>query len=76
MPGCSKKKAETLIENRPYDNWENLVSTSRSCLGHILHLHACESTCDKDGVGRLWCDFPQAAPTWPDFTTIMYVRHM
>ena len=25
MPGCSKKKAELIIQNRPYKTWETLV---------------------------------------------------
>ena len=27
IPGCSKKKAEIILEHRPYRHWQHLVST-------------------------------------------------
>jgi len=31
MPHCSQKKAEAIIEQRPYTGWKDLVSRSSQC---------------------------------------------
>lgn len=31
LPGCSRKKAEALVELRPFGSWEKLVSSNSGC---------------------------------------------
>ena len=42
LPGCSRKKAEALLELRPFGSWEKLVSDSSQCLGGVaLQIGTC-----------------------------------
>jgi hypothetical protein len=38
MPHCSQKKAEAIIEQRPYTGWKDLVCKTDFCIASLLSM--------------------------------------
>lgn len=50
IAGCSIKKAQKIVELRPFDDWQSLV---RTCVFHLIDFIRVISSCKKKGFAHL-----------------------